>query len=525
MPILENIKIYGGNLCIDENNLFPEYCNIDSSYSNLLLKNTRKYEDIKSYITIDTAFYFIFPLENEYDHWLIEHVSRFVDYKMNMPLLVSEMHPSYVSEFIADFAGSNVYYISPYSNYLVKKLYVPIYYNLNLQYKKLSSTYIYKLIKEKYTLPNKLKPTPKYIYISNTDTSTPISNNLELTQYFKDIGVDVVNIENLSFRQRVQLFLYNSVITICNKNLASSIFSECSVDSILYPNDKYYFFWRILSQQMGFKYMEHNTLISNNNNVLIENFKVAFDEYSQYSFMDNIYIITLQSVYDRVENVKKIIASYPNIKMFNAIDKNDIIRDHTLLDKYLLDKWISHEFMEKYQGLYGKLCCKLSHLSLWQKCYSEGRPYIIVLEDDIKLLPKFNNKIQKILDEVGNNFYFVNLYKHPHYAYSQNKYSKKRLCDKKSVNYMTPQYGNVGYIINYKLCEIIFKNLETYNTMHNDLITEYLCRKYPKKFYITNENIIETLGDVSYNDYKRNSTHKIKSTIWIDFNEEINKDF
>jgi GR25 family glycosyltransferase involved in LPS biosynthesis len=518
MPKYQNIKIYNGMYCLDIDDNFPKECNINDSYPDLLLVNTKKYIDITNFTRIAKAFYFIFPWETNYQHWIIEHLPRYIEYLGDIPILISKDIPNYFKEFLADFCLGSIIYIEKSKNYLVGELHVPDYYNLNFQFKKLKEITIYNRIKDKYR--NKNLETGN-MYISHTDETMLIDNNIVLDNYFRSIGYKVINIDQLSFKRRVQLYLHNNIITIYNKNLASSVFSEKAVDVILHPNSKCIFFWRIIARQMGFKYSIHKNLFLNNivlGDKLVEN----FNKNSGYSFLDKIYVITLRSVKNRVENVEKIVEQNPSIKIFNAIDKNDLMNSNDFLEKYLNDKWINSEFLEKYHGLYGKICCKLSHTHLWWECFSKELPYIIVLEDDIKLSNNFNQVVNDILNELGDKFYFVSLYIHPHYKYNQNKHSKKYPSGKQTVSKMAPQYGNVAYIINYKLCQIIFNDLEKYSGHHNDLITEELCRKYPTMFYATNETIVENLGDISYKDYKANKKNKLKSSIWVDFREDIN---
>lgn len=48
----------------------------------------------------------------------------------------------------------------------------------------------------------------------------------------------------------------------------------------------------------------------------------------------------------------------------------------------------------------GMIGCFMSHLRIWEKVVKEGHPAVVVLEDDVVLYPKFNDRLQTLLSEL-----------------------------------------------------------------------------------------------------------------------------
>lgn len=110
-----------------------------------------------------------------------------------------------------------------------------------------------------------------------------------------------------------------------------------------------------------------------------------------------IFVINLKRAKERQENMQKQLQNIPQgfeVEFFSAIDAQK--NEHLAFQQYSELK----SFLFRGKGLSdGERACFASHYSLWQKCLELNEP-IIVLEDDVKMLPNFWQEAQRI-DESG----------------------------------------------------------------------------------------------------------------------------
>ncbi|MDO7253569.1 glycosyltransferase family 25 protein [Helicobacter cappadocius] len=109
-----------------------------------------------------------------------------------------------------------------------------------------------------------------------------------------------------------------------------------------------------------------------------------------------IFIINLDRAKDRKEFMQNQINKLSDLRQvefifFDAIDaKND--EHHRFVGHYRKFLAISNGGRELKES---EKACYASHFSLWQKCVELGEP-IVILEDDIELLPEFIEGIKRI---------------------------------------------------------------------------------------------------------------------------------
>lgn len=130
---------------------------------------------------------------------------------------------------------------------------------------------------------------------------------------------------------------------------------------------------------------------------------------------------------------------YKNIHFFPAIIGKKII-----LENLVKDNLISIRAFEDLKGnrqqhsgipSIGAIGCLLSHYMLWKKCIDEKFPYIIIVEDDVKLNKIKQNDINKIIQAITK----------PNGGFISTKVNKK--------NNITSLYQLHFCILSYEACK------------------------------------------------------------------------
>lgn len=255
----KNIKIYNINYCLDENNQFPETCNLPAFYNSPLI-NSKQYSDITCNYYIGAAFYFVYPFEGNYQHWIVEQLPRFKSYLEynDLIILVSAKAQPYIKEFIDDFVldKNNILFINQNDSYFVSNLIVPNFVNFNFQTGLLKNTEIYQMIIDKYTDQNLNIHPKKYIYISRRDNISNPDRNLINEEELENAllnkyNINAVKLVNLTFKEKVQLFMYNHIIGFPGAGMINIIFSNNIVYMIKHPTFKCLYFWNQISRQFN----------------------------------------------------------------------------------------------------------------------------------------------------------------------------------------------------------------------------------------------------------------------------------
>ncbi|MDO7253568.1 glycosyltransferase family 25 protein [Helicobacter cappadocius] len=109
-----------------------------------------------------------------------------------------------------------------------------------------------------------------------------------------------------------------------------------------------------------------------------------------------IFIINLDRAKDRKEFMQNQINKLSDLQQvefifFDAIDAKN--NEHHSFDKYYCS-FLTKLYRAK-DSTEGEKACYASHFSLWQKCVELDEP-IVILEDDIELLPEFIEGIKRI---------------------------------------------------------------------------------------------------------------------------------
>ena len=141
---------------------------------------------------------------------------------------------------------------------------------------------------------------------------------------------------------------------------------------------------------------------------LIKNIKnESFDLDNNNTFIDdkmNIFYINLDRNPERREYMEK------QFKKHNLIVKRYSAFDKKLLNINKLYELQKTKFIEcaetiKKRKKEGSLACLMSHVKVWEKNYNDNNiNYVLIFEDDCKILPNFKNKLKTALDNAPDNW-------------------------------------------------------------------------------------------------------------------------
>ena len=198
-----------------------------------------------------------------------------MEYNEPISILISETAPKYIKDFISDFVDNdNVIFINPNEAYMVSNLIVSEFYNINFQSSILNNVDVYKMIIEKYKDDTLIRQNKKYVYISRRDSvsnkNRQLINELELENLLNSkYKIPAINLVDLTFKEKVQLFMYNNIIGFSGAGMINIIFScnNNKVYMINHPIFKCLYFWEKIAKQFGcqllnlmyYTYLEKNS--------------------------------------------------------------------------------------------------------------------------------------------------------------------------------------------------------------------------------------------------------------------------
>lgn len=200
-----------------------------------------------------------------------------------------------------------------------------------------------------------------------------------------------------------------------------------------------------------------------------------------------VFVISLRKSFERKERIQSQFSNLKNIdfSFFDAIEgvgengsKNELILKHYSV--------ILRYFYCAKELLPGELGCFASHYCLWQKCLELDCP-IVVLEDDIDILPSFC----EVLEEVyRSDFVYVRLMRS----------NKKRDVLKIQHFELLKNYvsGSQGYYLTPKAAKQFILNASRWVEPVDDYLNRYPKHKIPTIIYEPNP--------ICDNDYSLAST-------------------
>jgi glycosyl transferase family 25 len=153
----------------------------------------------------------------------------------------------------------------------------------------------------------------------------------------------------------------------------------------------------------------------------------------------------------------------------NTLNYNDLINDfqkESLDDAFGIKK-------SSVNTSKGALGCALSHKKIYQKVLEGNDDYVLILEDDVTIVPDFINKINNL--QVNN---FDILWLGYHFAGVKENYS----------NYMIPHqylYGLFGYVINKKAAKVLLDIFPTRMQLDSEIPKTF---NYLKVYAVKEDN-------------------------------------
>ncbi|XP_043527347.1 glycosyltransferase 25 family member isoform X2 [Frieseomelitta varia] len=145
-------------------------------------------------------------------------------------------------------------------------------------------------------------------------------------------------------------------------------------------------------------------ILSDNNYLPLS---MHLDQFVQYPIqdtlqVDKIYMINLLRRPERRNRMHKIFKELEiRAETIDAVDGSTL----SLEDLKTLEIEIMPEYIDPYHNrpmTMGEIGCFLSHYIVWNKVVKNGFKNIIVLEDDVRFEPFFNQKVNYILKELEN---------------------------------------------------------------------------------------------------------------------------
>ena len=260
------------------------------------------------------------------------------------------------------------------------------------------------------------------------------------------------------------------------------------------------------SIHIGRRTYERNTDIKNAYDLNKEN-QFGLNKFNNEKMIFLSYLINLKRREDRlIRFFKNNINEMLPTNVFEAIDGKKIDKSH------LIQKTYSTGDYNYRRGIVG---CASSHIELWKKFLKDYKhDFMIVIEDDAKLLPNYKEKLFYILNNFANNFEILFLHFHP-YPQHLNTLSEK--INNNQTPYiehwdiqkckMLNAGGTTGYVITkkgaYNMLEYIRKNGVTNGidwVMLNTANENRICYSFP--FLVTTQYYISSNLDTDIqNDY------------------------
>ena len=142
-------------------------------------------------------------------------------------------------------------------------------------------------------------------------------------------------------------------------------------------------------------------------------------------------------------------------------------------------------------GIYltpGGLGCFLSHVTIWKKTIELNQP-MIVFEDDVYFVDKFDEKFQQILNELPSDFglfYFADFVK----SRNTRGFSFSQSLDR--IN--GEQWGTYAYMISPETAKLLYQNVFPIENQVDSFMTR-MRQKYKIPTYRSKQNLVETDHD------------------------------
>ena len=232
----------------------------------------------------------------------------------------------------------------------------------------------------------------------------------------------------------------------------------------------------------------------------------------------NVFVLSLKNS-PRRKSVDEILTNGGiEFEFFDAVDGKKEF--NPLFENYKQQK----RFVRKgYDLLPGEKGCFASHYLLWKKCVELGTP-IVVLEDDIEILPSFKHCVSTLLP-VCNQFGLIRLH-NSGTSVNESPAHRYHVSDLHINDFTKPCLGTQGYIISPEAAKKLMDNAFPFYEAVDDFIdNEWRHRAgvYSlEKHCVTHLVGVESdIGDrkkhlsVYQEKYDVNFTEVMKGSLWL----------
>lgn len=165
---------------------------------------------------------------------------------------------------------------------------------------------------------------------------------------------------------------------------------------------------------------------------------------------NKLYIINLERRLDRKSRMINILSeqNISNYEFIVAVDGSKLIPNEKIYQLF---------YGNDFNYRYGVVGCALSHYNLWKRLLDDtDNDYYIILEDDVNLCNDFNEKMEKIMNQiVANNIPFCSIGGHSNKLLNENIDNLQIIYD----DYSGYVEGTLAYVITKdgakKICDFI----------------------------------------------------------------------
>ena len=226
----------------------------------------------------------------------------------------------------------------------------------------------------------------------------------------------------------------------------------------------------------------------------IENFK-NIDK----NIIDKIYFINLEKSKDRLSYITSQLndISIPS-ERFSAVDGSKLNKEQ------LIENGILHTD----KMMIGAVGCSLSHINLWKKINRSKDKYSLVLEDDIIIDPKFEEKVNGYINQINGDFDILYLGGSNIYG---RKISENIIKPEISIDSSTRNTGMYAMLINRRVIPKLLKHSQPIRDNIDQVIKNELHKSI--KVYYVYPTLIN--HNNQFDSMRRVNSNRIPKTRWF----------
>ena len=192
----------------------------------------------------------------------------------------------------------------------------------------------------------------------------------------------------------------------------------------------------------------------------------------------------------RVENVRhNVLAQFPECEVCSATDG----QSHEV-DDFMNSGAVTIAPRYRRRITRAKAAVTMSHLRPWQKIVDEHIDRSVILEDDVKVLDGFRQKLAHVLSEVPEDYQIIYLYVHPRHFDPDRP--ENRLPGKEYVMRHSYTYCRLAYVLTVEGARRV---IDYFHTLfdHGDIVINKAIKNGVIRGYISREILVHNLGQLT----------------------------